>query len=221
MEQISGILIGIGILIALAYLPLRQTGHPWLRSLIKTVPLLSFACAAAIANAPAFLTVALLLSAVGDFALSRPGRQAFLYGLSAFALAHVLFALLFVGLSGQALWTAFAVAPFLAITMLIVGFSTEIWLAPLTGSLRWPVRAYIVLIGAMMLAALTLPESWRLVTLGSALFVLSDLILSIRMFRLKETGPWAASAGWAVWVFYIAGQGLISVGILLSLAPPP
>ena len=216
MNAIGTVLALFGAISALAYFRLSNAAPGWRRSAVKTLPLACFALAAILSGAPAWLSAALLLSALGDFALSRPSQQAFLYGLASFALAHVLYALLFLSLSGQPLWSAFAVAPGPALAFVVLALSTEMWLAPHTGSLRWPVRVYIVLIGAMMLAALTLPAPYRLVTLGAAAFVLSDLVLAVQRFRLGPDSSLHRPAGWLLWALYISGQGAILWGVLAA-----
>ncbi len=228
MEPI--VAIAAGLLVALAYFPMASRRPSWLRSTLKTLPLLCFAYAAYLSYVPAFLALALFLSALGDFALSRYGRKAFLYGLSAFALAHLVYIILFLNMANTALWEAFAIAPIAAVAMLIFAFSTELWLTPHTGKLRWPVRVYIGLITAMGLAVLTLPLEARfyiaegeeivlhlphaMVVLGAALFIISDLILSIRMFRMQDGSPRKHYASWGVWLFYILGQMLILGGLI-------
>lgn len=207
-------LLLIGLAAALAYFPLSARDGGLGRSVLKTVPLACFALAAILSGAPPYLSGALLLSALGDAALSRPGQKAFLYGLAAFALAHVLYALLFASLSGQPLWAAFALAPVVAVPMLGLAVSTEVWLAPHAGAMRWPVRLYIGLITAMMLAALTLTGRYGLATLGAGAFVVSDMILSVQLFRLDARAALHRRLGWAVWGLYVAGQGLIVWGVL-------
>lgn len=213
----SYLLIGVALLFAIAYLSMPENPIRWSRSLVKTTPLLCFAAVSALNGGLELLTIALLFSAAGDFSLSRAGRPAFLYGLTAFAFAHVVYTLLFIGLSGQPLWTAFADTPILALCMVAAAASTEIWLTPYAALLRGPVRVYIVLIAAMMLAALTLPPIFLMVTLGAGLFVISDLILSVRMFRFADTNKWSTPAAWAVWVFYLSGQALILFGVLFAV----
>lgn len=200
----------LGLAIALIYLPFTNGGVSWRRSIHKTLPLLLFALAAYLTGAPAFLAAGLFLSALGDFGLSRDGDSAFLYGLSAFALAHVLYILHFLSLAHAPLWEVFSVAPIPAIALIALLVSTELWLAPHTGALGLPVRIYVLVIGAMGLSALLVPVG--LSTLGAALFVLSDLILAVELFRMKDDHPQKPLAGYLVWVFYIAGQGLILFG---------
>jgi uncharacterized membrane protein YhhN len=207
-------LTAFGLFVAAIYLPFAGRPNSLLRGVLKTVPVSAFAIAAILADAPAFLGAALLFSAAGDLALSRNGRAAFLYGLAAFALAHVVYVLLFQSIANAALWEALAAHPPAAITLIILALSTEIWLAPHAGKLAWPVRIYIVLISAMGLAALTLPAALWNVTLGAALFIVSDLILAVRLFRMNKDSALALPASRLLWIVYIAGQALILFGIL-------
>ncbi len=95
----------------------------------------------------------------------------------------------------------------LALFLAGVGLSAEIWLIPYVGGLRWPVRLYVVAIILMGLAALTLPLG--VVTLGATLFIASDVLLALQLFRLGADNPLSGPAGWLVWWFYITGQALI------------
>lgn len=199
-----------GLLIALAYFPMTSKAATWPRSVIKTIPLLVFSLAAYLGDAGTFLVAGLFLSALGDFGLSREGDAPFLYGLSAFALAHILYILHFLNLSGAPVYEAFVIAPIPALVLVTLMVSTEVWLATHTGHLQWPVRIYVVIIGAMGLAALALPLGWTV--LGAGLFILSDVILAINLFRMSDTHHHRIRAGYAVWAFYIAGQVLILLG---------
>ncbi len=72
--------------------------------------------------------------------------------------------------------------------------------------MKWPVRAYVLIILTMGLSALTLPWTAWSAIVGAGLFTLSDLILSIELFRL---GPpdhrLTPVASKAVWITYIGG----------------
>lgn len=214
MSEPGMIIFLIGAGLSTVYLTIAHKPPGWGRTAIKTAPLLCFALSAFLVAAPPFLTMGLLLSALGDLALSRPGKKAFLYGLVSFALAHILYALLFTSLSQQPVWAAFGAVPVFAIIMLILALSSELWLTPYVGNLRWPVRIYIALIGLMMLAALNLPPVYALATFGAGAFVASDLVLSVQRFRMTDTAKWIRQAGWAVWGLYIAGQALILWGVV-------
>lgn len=203
-------LLWAGIAAALVYLPMSDMASGWPRSLVKTMPLVAFSFAAWHAGASALLVAALSLSAFGDFALSRRGESAFLSGLAAFALAHLAYVLLFLGHSGQPLWAAFTLAPLLAAFLVAVTLSSELWLAPRAAGLAWPVRAYVVVITGMGLAALTLPIGE--ITLGAGLFIASDVLLALQLFRMGEDNPLVSPTGWAVWGLYVTGQALILSG---------
>ena len=203
-------LLGAGIVFGLAYLPMAAGAPSWRRSLLKTLPLLAFAVAAYLRDAPPLLAVGLMLSAAGDLALSRAGNRAFFYGLACFALAHILYMLTFMSLSGLALWDAFLVVPLIASAGMGLAFSTEIWLAPFTGSLRWAVRLYVGVITLMMMAALGLANIAWLAALGAVLFVAYDMVLAVQMFRLQTQYRHFGVAGRVAWGLYVAAQALIA-----------
>lgn len=205
-----------GLLASLMYLPMADGGQSWLRTVIKSLPLLFFGFAAFHApNLHVFLIAGLFLSAFGDFALSRTGLAAFLYGLAAFALAHLVYVLHFTQASAKPLWEAFVINPPLAIFLIIYGILAEVWLVPHAKDMRWPVRLYVVAITAMGLAALTLPIGLTFV--GVAFFIASDTLLALQLFRMDADDPLVGRLGWAVWISYIAGQSLI----LTSASPLP
>ncbi|WP_432449355.1 lysoplasmalogenase family protein [Aliiroseovarius marinus] len=204
----------LGLFMAALYLPLTSAAPSWPRSFVKTVPLLAFAFAAYQQGASAYLVAGLFLSALGDFGLSRDGDGPFLYGLSAFALAHLLYILHFLTLSGAPIYEAFSTAPIPALVLVGLMVSTELWLATHTGHLQWPVRLYVIIIGVMGLCALALPFGWTVI--GAGLFIVSDVILAISLFRMSDTYHHRFKAGYAIWGFYIAGQLLILLGGLAA-----
>ena len=202
----------VGIAAAVVYLPFSENPPNWARSIIKTAPLAAFALAAAQAGGPVLLVVALVLAALGDFALSRAGARAFLGGLTAFAAAHVFYIVLFTSLSGRGPYMAFVDHTLLALFVAWVALSAEIWLIPHAGGLKWPVRGYVFAISVMALAALTLPLG--AVAIGAAYLVASDVLLGYRNFRMDVDDPLAGRAGWLLWGLYVAGQALIVIGVL-------
>lgn len=188
-------------------------GPSAVKSALKTLATLALAAAAAAFGAPWAVTLGLVLGAAGDLALSRPGQGAFLAGMAAFAAGHLAYAGAFLA-AGHG-WPA----PVPAIAVLALGLSTELWLAPRTGALRGPVRAYVAVILGMALAALTLPGSAWAALLGAGLFLASDLMLSVEMFVLPAPAPRALSR--AVWAAYWSGQALICLGMAGVLGPSP
>ncbi len=190
---------------------LRYAAAPpsWMKTWVKTGSVAALALAAPGLSAPWAITLGLALGAVGDFCLSRPGERAFLAGMGAFAAGHLAYLAAFVGF-GATLPGAGAI-----LGLLVLGASTELWLAPRTGALRWPVRGYVLIILAMALAALGLPPEGfagqGLVLLGALSFVASDLILAVEMFVLPE-GRLRQIARRVLWVLYWGGQALILWG---------
>ena len=205
---------GSGAAIALYYQLWVNAPESAVRSGLKTAPVALFSLAAALAGAPWLLVLGLALGALGDLALSRRGEAAFMAGLGSFALAHLAYAALFVGIEGRLALFDLSAGRWLALAVLaILAQSTVIWLLPHTGGLKRAVAAYVAIIAAMGLAALHLPAQHGLAILGAGLFVASDLVLSVELFRMEEGGHAARMASHAVWPLYWAGQGLILLGI--------
>lgn len=202
------ILWGLAGASALAYLPLTGRAPALWRSGIKTVPLSLFALMAFLHGGSSWLIFGLILSALGDLALSREGDRAFLIGLVSFALAHFCYVFLFLTEVDGLFWPG-------VVMLAGVALSTEVWLAPHTGALRGPVLVYVLLISVMTVLALSLPEAWRLASLGAVLFLLSDLTLAIQLFRMTPGTRAARGAGYLLWILYICGQG----AILLAFVP--
>jgi uncharacterized membrane protein YhhN len=188
-------------------------------SVLKTGAVAGLAVLGAMAGAPGMIVAGLALGSLGDLALSRPGRPAFLAGMAAFALGHLAYVAAFWGsvIWGQFSWAA---VPFLALVV-----STEVWLAPQTGALRWPVRGYVAVIAALGLAALHLPPGMGMVQAGVTLFVLSDALLALELFVLPARGaPVPRVLLLTVWAAYWGGQALILLGSLavpLAFHPAP
>ena len=197
-------------------------GHGWPRSATKAAAVGALALAAWVAGAPGLIVVGLSFGALGDFALSRPGTAAFLGGMAAFAVGHLAYALAFAAppllalarLAEGQVWVPDAadIAALAALAVLLG--STEFWLAPHTGALGAPVRAYVAVIGLMAAAALV-PAGPGAVLLraGVALFVASDVMLALERFVIRAPGPRRALA-LALWPAYWAGQALILLGSL-------
>ncbi|WP_237684953.1 lysoplasmalogenase [Szabonella alba] len=194
----------------IAYAP--REGHGPVRSAVKTAAVGGLAVLAALLVAPWPITAGLALGALGDLALSRPGNRAFLAGMAAFALGHLAYAQWFLGQAAppDALRLA-AMAGLLALSL-----STQGWLLPHTGALRPAVAAYVAVICAMGLAALASPNIPALA--GAALFILSDLLLALALFR-PVTPARRRSLSLALWPAYWLGQALILAGAVFGALP--
>lgn len=206
MGPIQAALLGVGALASCLYGWGWVHGMPGaIRSGLKAGSVLALALAAAMLGAPAAVTVGLALGALGDFFLSRAGQSAFLAGMAAFAAGHLAYA--------YAFWQPGAAA-LTAIPLLILAASTEFWLAPHTGDLRWPVRAYVVVISVMGFAVLSLGLAAPLISVGSLLFLTSDMMLAIDMFVLGADPHPQLGLKRLVWASYWGGQLLILLGSL-------
>ena len=173
---------------------------------VKTAATLMLGIAALVADAPPAIALGLLAGAVGDFLLARQGAQSFLMGMFAFAAGHICYAIwMFTPENAaSALW---------AIPVAAMALSTEYWLLPRTGELKIPVRAYVWIITAMAAAAATLPSSHSIAIAGAALFVISDLLLALRLFVANDAVNQKLLSK-MVWPAYFIGQVLILIGSL-------
>lgn len=184
----------------------------WLKTVVKTGAVGLPALGLATTHIGLLPLLGLFACVLGDFLLSRPGERALQLGIVAFALGHVLYV--------AAFWVHFApdlfadqLAVVLPLLLLLLGLSTERWLAPHTGDLRLPVRLYVVLILVMGCMAAQLPIPRFTILLGALAFILSDLMLSIQLFVTSE-GGYGRIAPFAVWFFYYAAQVLIIAGFI-------
>lgn len=153
------------------------------------------------------IALGLALGAAGDFALSRRGQAAFLAGMAAFALGHLCYAAAFWRAAGGLTLGHWAVLTGLLVLLL----STEIWLSPRTGALRWPVRGYVGVIGVMAAVAVMLPAGAAVIQIGVASFVASDLLLALRLFVVTDP-PRQRALSLVLWPAYWLGQLLILLG---------
>lgn len=183
------------------------------RSLVKTTAILALLAAAlSYGQTPPLILIGLGLGALGDLALSRRGEPAFLIGMAAFAAGHLCYAAAFAQYAQTPGWgQILALAALLALLL-----STEVWLAPRTGPLRWPVRAYTLVIGLMAASTILLaPAPFQaVIRLGAALFLLSDLLLGLALF-IAKTPQARKTLALTLWPAYYLGQALILCGASL------
>lgn len=208
------------ILVAIAAFVIYWLGYctrevmPWHGSFFKTVATGLLAVTAMASPNLWPIALGLGFGALGDLALSRPGRRNFLLGMAAFALGHFAYAAGFIlraqqiGMSAPSGLAIIAGLIFLALIA-----STEVWLAPRTAELRAPVRAYGVIIGLMALACLMLPAhpGLPLLRAGVCLFVISDTLLALRLFVVTDPGHKTLLSR-MLWPAYWLGQALILIG---------
>jgi uncharacterized membrane protein YhhN len=163
------------------------------------------------------IPLGLALGALGDLFLALGGVKRFLAGVAAFGLGHLAYASGFLLRAGELGFDGLSVAEGAALAGLLALLgSTEVWLAPRTGDLRQPVRVYVGLIGLMGMAAVLIPahHGQGTLRLGAALFVLSDLMLALQLFVVKDAATRTRLA-LTLWPTYWAGQVLIAVGAVM------
>lgn len=178
-----------------------------LGSVMKITPMILLMIFAGQNHAPWLIILALFFSTLGDLSLSRIGERAFIMGLASFAIAHVMYIFLFIAKFHALNWLVF-------ILILLLAISTFFWLLPFVGKLKFPVMLYIIIISLMAITAFSSSYSWGL-KFGVIAFVLSDTLLSIRIFRVQnETNMLNV----LVWVFYFGGQVLITIGAMNLLS---
>ncbi|SDN43813.1 Uncharacterized membrane protein YhhN [Lutimaribacter pacificus] len=180
-----------------------RAGESWAKTAVKTGSLGFPMLALWPMGWPGLFVVGLAACVAGDFLLSRPGDGALKAGIGAFALGHLLY---IAAMAGQGPLVPGYVLP---AALLALALSTEYWLAPHTGGLRWPVRIYVAIIVAMGIVAALTGRGWLIA--GSLVFIASDLILSLQLFGRLGGVP-ARVAPFAIWGLYIAAQVLLAVG---------
>lgn len=176
----------------------------WEKTWVKTGALGLPVIGVALGGWPILFTLGLAFCVLGDFLLSRPGEGALRAGIGAFALGHILYVVAIALGFGPLV----PVWPVLA-ALGILALSTEVWLAPHAGALRWPVRIYVMLIVVMAGVATSTGNRW--VVCGALAFVASDLILSLELFR-RPGGVLGWAAPVLIWTLYVLAQGLMIVG---------
>ena len=198
--------VGAALLYAVAYC---HRPPSVLKSVVKTVPLLALAIYATVLGSPLAAIVALGLSALGDLALSRDGERAFLVGLSGFALAHLAY---IVALSTDIASVDLSISLGVAVlAVLTLAGSTFFWLLPYTKELRAPVSIYVCPIASMGVLAVLHPSA--VVTLGAVMFLGSDTLLALQLFRMPPTHVLSRAVSVLLWALYYGGQYLLWRGL--------
>ncbi len=187
-------------------------------SAVKTAAVALLGVVAIALDAPILLILALGLSALGDFLLSRLGERAFLAGMAAFFAAHIAYVTLFVALSDTR--SGLTVSLTASVLLLVAAGLVYLYLWPGLGTFRVPVALYSMAIAALGIAALTLPPVGpaRLILWGAMAFILSDTILAVEKFRLATGSVWRRATPHAIWGLYWLAQSAILLGVV-SIAP--
>lgn len=180
-----------------------------LLAIVKALSIVLLAAYAGFSRAP-LLTLALLASAGGDFALalSPPAREA---GIGFFATAHIVYGVIFALAIVRFGWRRAGLP--VAAALAVFGVVMTTWLRPGMGELAGPASAYIGIILAMAILA-GFVKGPRLIVIGALVFIASDAIIAARWFGgvLQPDGfDWPAAL---IWILYYGAQVALAVGIV-------
>ncbi len=169
------------------------------------------------------IAVGMSFGFVGDLFMAKvlPVRDSTLAGMGAFALNHAAYwvgFILLVAVLGIAWWPWMALA--LAAWMLVGTLVWRMTAGATAGSMRWPALVYTLLLagtaGLGLGLALAAPRL-ALLAVGGALFLISDALIALRLFRGLEH-PRLSDA---IWMTYGPGQMLIVYGLAAGIASAP
>ncbi|MCO6180240.1 lysoplasmalogenase [Ciceribacter sp. RN22] len=208
MDIATGAWLLLSVVFGLSYLRLLNDPTSTLRTVVKTLPVLLLAGFAWSAEAPKLLLAALLLSAAGDAFLAHDGERAFVGGLAAFLLAHLMYGALFVSVAAPSIVLSEAWRiPAGAVSAVAIAIVLPL-VRRYAGPHRMAVSVYGIIILGMALLALLVPAPT--VFVGAAVFMSSDAVLAWRRFVLKSDGALRRAASYYVWISYFAAQCILT-----------
>ena len=162
------------------------------------------------------ILVALGLSALGDAFLAGDPKKWLLAGMAAFFAAHVAYIPLFWD-GADAARPLFVLGLQVALTFGAAFFVRSL-LPWIDKPMRWPVLAYGIVILLMGNAALRLEPTLLLATIGALMFITSDAILSLELFRMADNHRLRPVTARLVWALYYGGQALIAAAFIPALS---
>ncbi len=180
--------------------------------IIKTASTALLSIATFIFGVP-LLGSALAASSAGDTFLAVDSEKTFMAGVGSFAVAHILYIILFLQ-HPQSDWNLLTIgfSLYAAITILCLITAMAIILWPRAGDLRIPVMIYIPIIAAMGLSALTINNP--MIIGAAALFMLSDTVLALETFVIDDNSPIKKIMPFTVWLTYWPAQLLFLLAFL-------
>lgn len=208
MATATGILC-LSVALGTSYLWILPQDKTVFRAVWKTLPVLLLALYAFLIDAHPLLVAALALGALGDWSLAFEGDRAFVGGVASFLSAHVAYVALLATITDPEI--AFAepwrVVAGLLVALVTTGVLMRIWRP--AGRLALPIGIYVLLF--MVLVWLTLGLANPLVFVGASLFILSDIVLTIRKYRTGPGHRIDGAAAYFVWVTYYAAQVILTL----------
>lgn len=154
--------------------------------------------------------IGLVFSAIGDVLLELHIKGMFIYGLIAFAIAHVFYISAF----SRNMKLTKGKIPALAI-ILFYSIACLLILYPNLGKMLIPILAYLGVIVVMAICALLGTNNHFTIALGAGLFMISDSLIAFNASVL----PIPYKSVWIMSTYYLA-QILIAYGSIRSFAKP-
>jgi uncharacterized membrane protein YhhN len=185
------IVLGIVLLAGVLYHEKKKNRQPLL--ITKSILSFLFVLTALLQPRPVpvyfnYLIVGLIFCLVGDVCLALPHKKAFMAGLVAFLLGHVLYVFSFSSLTPVSGWFSPG-----AIILVVISVLIFFWLRPHLKSMLIPVLIYILVITIMAFGAWavfwksSLQASGRTLILAGALcFYVSDIFVARQRFIKEE-----------------------------------
>lgn len=206
------LILTAAILAAVYFFVFCYRGASWPKSIVKTLSVLLLALAGYLGRAEDLLILALCLSGLGDYLLSRDSEAQFMAGVVAFASAHIAYVALFLTTGGAGLHRLSQSDLIIVAGLTLFGLFMMRALYRNAGDLRVAVCIYVPVILSMGVAALMMPGGFLGVTFAAFLFMVSDSILASEMFLLRDGHPLRRITPFAVWSTYWLAQA----GFLLA-----
>lgn len=157
------------------------------------------------------MTSGFLFSGAGDVILAINQGQYFVYGLSAFLVAHIFYIIAFLS-GGMIKMTLVRKAA--AAAMVVYGSTLGVVMLPGLGEMTFPVLIYLAVILVMGVSACAAGTNHGLIIAGAALFIVSDSLIAINKFLTP-----IPAASLFIMTTYYAGQFLICRGVIKKADP--
>ena len=193
--------------VCLSYLLFLSLGAYPMQYLHKALPIFMLMGAvwfSLIGKFRVLLLGALAFSAAGDILLALPITNSFVFGLSAFFVAHVFYLFLIYRHKKPTFVVnkmTFAFITYFGVMMFFV--------LPNAGALLLPVLFYMLVIFAMAMSTLGLVNRNPLITAGALTFVVSDSIIAINKFVVP-----VPAESLAIMSTYYLAQALLVMGFI-------
>ncbi len=200
MKQQQTALIAAGI-VALIYFYGALYGHRTLMLITKALPVLILAFHLPIRSKfSKKILMGLIFSAIGDFLLQINESKLFIFGLTAFLIAHIFYIIAFVEREKK---LDLASLPF----FVMIGAAELYFLYPNLGEAKIPVLLYMTTILVMLWRAFVQRKAGKYAIyafIGAALFVISDSVIAFDKFYHHDRFSF-----WIIMITYWLAQGFI------------